>query len=425
MTKTIRIGAAALAVSLGLTVSAVAGAEAAPADVARQCVTCHRTVSPLQVKDWAASEHAKEGVTCADCHGKDHTTVDDVAKVTLPTYEVCGTCHDDQVTQFKRGKHALAWAAMKAMPAAHYQPMELIDGMKGCGGCHKIGIKSKEELAELKKQKMTYGNASCDSCHTRHSFSAAEARQPEACATCHMGFDHPQWEMWSSSKHGVRTLLRRQGIGPTEAAAPTCQTCHLPNGTHENRTAWGFLAVRLPMPDEPKWAEDRATILKALGVLDPDGKPTERLAVVKGADVARLTQEAWDVERSRMLKTCSLCHAAAFADGELKKADGMIRRADGLMADAIHVVADLYKDGVIPRPQGAKHAYPDLLTFNEAATEIEGRLFQMFLKHRMRAFQGSFHANPDYAFWYGWSEMRADLTAIQEAAKRMRAQAGK
>ncbi|MBN1421897.1 MAG: cytochrome C [Planctomycetes bacterium] len=417
------IAAAAVAVFLGAAVSAAPAGEDAAADVARQCVTCHRTVTPLQVKDWAASKHAGQGVTCADCHGAGHRTVDDVAKVSLPTYETCATCHDEQVTQFKRGKHALAWAAMKAMPAAHYQPMELIDGMKGCGGCHKIGIKTEADLAELKKEKMTYGNASCDACHTRHSFSAAEARQPEACATCHMGFDHPQWEMWSTSKHGVRYLLRRQGIGPSEAAAPACQTCHLPNGTHENRTAWGFLAVRLPMPDEPKWAEDRATILKALGVLDPEGKPTERLPVVKGADVARLTQEAWEAERSRMKRTCSLCHSGSFADGELKKADGMIRRADGLMAEAIRIVAGLYEDGVIPKPYEAKYAYPDLLTFNEAGTEIEGRLFQMFLKHRMRAFQGSFHANPDYAFWYGWSEMRADLTAIREEAKRMRAAA--
>lgn len=30
-----------------------------------------------------------------------------------------------------------------------------------------------------------------------------------------------------------------------------------------------------------------------------------------------------------------------------------------------------------------------------------------------RAFQGTFHANPDYALWYGWSAMRRDLTEIR------------
>jgi hydroxylamine dehydrogenase len=39
---------------------------------------------------------------------------------------------------------------------------------------------------------------------------------------------------------------------------------------------------------------------------------------------------------------------------------------------------------------------------------------------RMRAFQGSFHANPDYALWYGWSEMQRDLTEIKALAKEMK-----
>jgi len=55
------------------------------------------------------------------------------------------------VKQFKSGKHAAAWAAMKAMPTAHWQPMALMEGMKGCGGCHKLGIKSEAEIKELKK----------------------------------------------------------------------------------------------------------------------------------------------------------------------------------------------------------------------------------------------------------------------------------
>ena len=44
----------------------------------------------------------------------------------------------------------------------------------------------------------------------------------------------------------------------------------------------------------------------------------------------------------------------------------------------------------------------------------------MFLKHRMRTFQGTFHANPDYALWYGWSEMTRDLTEIKRIAEELR-----
>jgi hydroxylamine dehydrogenase len=45
----------------------------------------------------------------------------------------------------------------------------------------------------------------------------------------------------------------------------------------------------------------------------------------------------------------------------------------------------------------------------------------MYLEHRMRTFQGTFHASPDYALWYGWSEMQRDLTEIKELAEQMRA----
>ena len=54
---------------------------------------------------------------------------------------------------------------------------------------------------------------------------------------------------------------------------------------------------------------------------------------------------------------------------------------------------------------------------------IENRLFLMFFKHRMRAFQGTFHANPDYALWYGWSEMQQDLREIHNMAAEMRERA--
>jgi hypothetical protein len=44
----------------------------------------------------------------------------------------------------------------------------------------------------------------------------------------------------------------------------------------------------------------------------------------------------------------------------------------------------------------------------------------MFLEHRMRAFQGAFHANPDYVTWYGWAELQQDLTEIKSLAEDMR-----
>ncbi len=388
----------------------------------QQCVECHKKVTPNIVSDWRLSKHSQNEVTCAVCHGDAHTSAEDVAKVEIPTPETCGTCHEERLEQFKQGKHAFAWAAMKAMPTTHWLPMALTSGMKGCGGCHKIGLKSEEEIKELKKTGPGFGVASCDACHTRHTFSVEEARQPQACQTCHMGFDHPQWEMYSASKHGVRYLLKQSKVLPPEAAAPTCQTCHMQEGNHAVKTAWGFLAVRLPLPDDEQWKADRVTILQALGVLGPDGKPTGRLDVVKQADVARLTQEDWQKERDQMLKACSQCHSENFARAELAKGDEMIKEADHLLAEAIRVVAGLYKDGILKKPENYAYAFPDLLTFHDAPTPIEQKLFVMHLEHRMRAFQGTFHMNPDYALWYGWSEMKRDLTEIKTMADEMRRQ---
>jgi hypothetical protein len=383
-------------------------------------VECHKKITPGIVNDWQLSKHSKNKISCSECHGDQHKSAQDVSKVNIPTPDTCANCHEARVKQYKAGKHAAAWAAMKAMPTAHWQPMALMEGMKGCGGCHKIGLKTEAEIKELKKSGAGFGVASCDACHTRHTFSLQEAKQPQACQTCHMGFDHPQWEMYSGSKHGVRYLLKQNKTLPPTIAAPTCQTCHMQDKNHAVRTAWGFLAVRLPMPDDKQWTADRVAILQALGVLDPDGKPTGRLDVVKAADVARLTQEDWQKERDKTVKTCNRCHSVNFAKGELAKGDQMIKETDRLMAEAIQTIASLYKDGILPKPKNYAYPFPDLLTFHDAPTVIEQKLFVMFLEHRMRAFQGTFHMNPDYALWYGWSEMQRDLTEIKEKAEEMR-----
>jgi hypothetical protein len=325
------------------------------------------------------------------------------------------------VAEFARGKHAMAWAAMNAMPTTHALPMALTQGMKGCGGCHRLGLKSEAELEALKEQGGGFGVASCDACHTRHRFSVREARQPQACQTCHMGFDHPQWEMYSSSKHGVRYLLKQNGTLPESTVAPTCQTCHMHDGDHEVRTAWGFLAVRLPLPEDEQWRQDQITILQALGILDPEGNPTSRLEVVKAAQVARLTEEDFARERNEMLAICEQCHSGRFARDHLARGDEMIREADRLLAEAVREVAALYREGVLVKPADYAYAFPDLLTFHDAPRPIEQRLFVMHLKHRMRAFQGAFHANPDYALWYGWSELVRDLSEIRAMAEELRA----
>jgi len=375
------------------------------------CILCHEKVTSGIVKEWAGSKMS-DSMDCQDCHGSAHKSAQDAKKAELPTPDHCGSCHATQYKQYADGKHALAWVAMEAMPTTGFQPHPYIEGLKGCGGCHRIGLRDAKSRRDYR-----YGMA-CISCHTRHKFSKAEAQSPQACRMCHMGFDHPQWEMWSSSKHGAIHFA-----DPASGRAPTCQTCHLEDGNHRVMTAWGFLALRLPEPDA-EWMGYRATILKGLQVLDPAGNPTPRLEVVKAGKVARLSAEEWQAERDRMLKTCNRCHSSQFARLNLENADAMIKEADRLMAKGIDLVAGLYQEGII-QPQPGKLAYPDVLTFYEAITPIEQKLYVMFLEHRMRTFQGAFHNNPDYVTWYGLAELKKDVVEMTRDAHEMRRQKGK
>jgi cytochrome c553 len=221
--------------------------------------------------------------------------------------------------------------------------------------------------------------------------------------------------MWQTSKHG--TIWQ---IEPDSGRAPTCQTCHMADGSHDVNTAWGFLALRLP-EDDQEWLANRVTILQAVGVLDGKGNPTARLDVVKAGRVARLTKEEFDQERNKMVKTCTQCHSKSYAEANLKAGDDIIRETDKIFADAIRAVKSLYDDGILQKPADWTFA-PDLLQFYEAKTGMEQELYLIFLEYRQRAFQGAFHNNPDYMHWYGWAKVKEAAARIKEEAARVRAE---
>ena len=67
-------------------------------------------------------------------------------------------------------------------------------------------------------------------------FFIAEARKPEACASCRLGPDHPDIEIYIESKHGQ--MFQTQGEHwewdsapgtwqPGDYTAPTCAVCHM------------------------------------------------------------------------------------------------------------------------------------------------------------------------------------------------------
>src|SRR5699024_3585943 len=115
--------------------------------------------------------------------------------------------------------------------------------------------------------------AKCDTCHTRHTFSTVGARKPQACATCHNGVDHDEYEQYMYSKHGTQYQTLGQdwnwnarladALDEGNYTAPTCQLCQFEykgkfshNVTQKVR--WGFL----PTPDiannlDDPWFEKR------------------------------------------------------------------------------------------------------------------------------------------------------------------------
>jgi hypothetical protein len=435
----------------------------------KDCVGCHINVTPGIVKQHLESPHANtkkasEEVRCHDCHGVEHKTMEDFAKSKMPTLETCGECHKKQMNQHKAGKHNLGWMVMKSQIAWHGQPGAITEkGYRGCSGCHKIGQKGLMGVtdgnneAELKYDGgkeaagYRYGNAQCDACHTRHSFRASEAKDPRACSNCHMGFDHPQWEMYTSSKHGVVWGIEGH---VEEKRAPSCQTCHLMEGNHEVRTPWGFLGLRIPtkenvlalievapslkdplttlaaalpsgnymdVDDDPQWTLDRALILQAAGVLDASFQPTERFVeIVVQAQAARGPEEFNEL-RTQMKANCNKCHSMGFVNEHFKASDEIVKAADHEFAKAIAAVQGLYKDGILQKPEGWKYA-PDLLQYYDAKTKIEQELYLIMLEYRQRTFQGAFHVSNDYMHWYGWAPLKTAVNTILEEEKRMRAE---
>ncbi len=385
-----------------------------------KCEECHAKVSPGVVKDFNRGKMSKY-LTCKSCHGSAHTSASDAEKVQLPTISTCKKCHETQVKQYMSGKHALGLLPITAFPGfAHKQPKAFIAGQKGCNGCHNLGITDEHVREKTTFRKYYKYGMDCQNCHTRHAFSKQEALQPEACNSCHTGFDHAQWEFWFHSKHGAAYVTDRKAH-----RGPTCQDCHMAGGDHRVMTSWGFLALRLPEEDK-EWLGYRVTILKALGVLDASGKPTKRLELVKAAKLARLDKKSFEEERAKMLAICEKCHSATFSKENLKNADLMIKAADKLFAEAIEVVAGLYRDGIIKKETNqATWPYPDLLNFYEVNTHIEEILYEMFMDHRMKTFQAAFHNNPDYTTWYGYAKLKKDLVEIKELAAQMRREAKK
>ena len=300
----------------------------------QKCVECHAQKTPGIVADWTQSQHAHAGVSCIDCHSvtKDSPMAaqncpgvqgTETYVTMLVTPNTCGRCHTKEVEQFNKSGHyrgrlqynaegARNYMAMKSLIEVHEaQSVEKFlrsSDMTGCMQCHGSDVKLDENKRPTAESWPTAGIATiypdgsvgnCVACHTRHAFKISEARKPAACASCHLGPDHPDIEIYNNSKHGH--IYNSEGSEwnynsapgawePGDYRAPTCATCHISgigdlSNTHNvsERLYWNLWAKRSGVRNSP----DPLSMLTGDG---PEG-------------------------RKKMKQVCNNCHTSLHTDG--------------------------------------------------------------------------------------------------------------
>jgi len=349
-----------------------------------QCIECHQGVTPGIVNDWRKSRHSKvtQTVFCNDCHGSNHE------QLFMPTPDVCGSCHNKQHDQFVDEKrygfpsHALAME--RALDAKHFVDKPKAE-VTACLQCHSIATK-------------------CDSCHTRHKFSAAEARRPEACVTCHSGPPHPDDETFFNSKHGQLYLAEGETwdwskpLVKGNYPAPTCAYCHMGGGKHQvaDKSIWKF------------------------GI----------------KEVNPLTSGN-EVKRNQWVALCSDCHDAKWSSERLAELDAERKRAWKKLYAAEDILKDLRSNGLLYPSAKERPLYPtdligkvipyERIGFYEGqasafynVSPIERDYFEMWYFDNLGAYKGAAHGDPSFVR-KGHEAMDNSFIRIKQKAEKLRA----
>jgi hydroxylamine dehydrogenase len=341
------------------------------------CIECHESQSPSFVKDWKESRHAAKGVDCYTCHKAEPTDVD--AKkhygytiAVLVTPKDCGKCHAREVKEFAGSHHAKAGDILNSLD--NYLG-EVVAGPQavtvGCIQCHgsKVKVLENGSLDPSSWPNTGIGRinpdgsrGSCAACHTRHSFSVAQAREPEACGKCHLGPDHPQMEVYMESKHGILYEAKKNQlnmdkrswvVGKDYTAAPTCATCHM--GATIGQPATHDVGTRLSWSLRP-----------------PVSKKMENA----------------EKKRADMKDVCGSCHSTPFVEGHYKQFDDLVDLYDTKFAEpAGAIMKDLANRGLIKTVEFDK--------------KLDWTYFELWHHEGRRARVGAAMSGPDYAWWHG------------------------
>jgi len=406
-----------------------------------QCLVCHRKHNPTIPAQYMTSFMFRPGRQnpriaadippadqCSDCHGLDHTLITK-SKGRVPEV-VCSACHLQIYTEhvldlghsYGPDEIGVNWDRNIAVPHYDQMPRKVME--MGCDPCHAQAGATMQKYWDVEKHEykdmssLTYRNG-CIACHTRHRFTAAEARQAQSCMTCHMGPDHPNWEAYSTSKHGA--IYASDGrwwdwdVPLTDATyeAPTCAYCHMVYVTPEGVRSSSHNMTR--------------KIIWGFGV---------QAAVGQLQDIT--ATEEHRVKRDHMVRVCQTCHAEVKARGYLESADAHKLMGDALVDEARQLIVGLQEDGIIEVGRQSKSAgllpgprftavdskagtfWPAGLFYDVSSVERE--YFDMFFFSNLKSYKGAFHISPDYAWWFGYAEVLGHLTRIRDEAGRLRSE---
>ncbi|UCC61891.1 MAG: hypothetical protein JSV36_13995, partial [Anaerolineae bacterium] len=230
-----------------------ATAVATLSEASAECISCHTENEFMrsQIVEWERSTHAREQVGCYECHSAEPGDPDAMdhngyTVSVLVTPKDCGECHVREAEQFATSRHSQGGDILDSLDNILGERVEgVAAAVLGCQQCHGAPVEVLDDgtLSPASWPNTGIGRinpdgslGACSTCHTRHLFSVAVAREPDACGNCHMGPDHPQKEIYEESKHGVAFKANREVmnlearpwvLGQDYSAAPTCATCHM------------------------------------------------------------------------------------------------------------------------------------------------------------------------------------------------------
>jgi len=435
------------------------------------CLMCHKATDAGIVADWQHSKHAKVGVGCVECHvvPKDYPTAFKKHPMQGSNWTVqiavssvtCAKCHTKEVTEYMNSGHSRGgsqWLAtdknkhgyLMTKLSYHYESLKGANASYGVSGknmekgirtdgsafqanaknprtadlevaniciqCHGTVIKldkngvpdattwPNDGIAALYPDG---GVSNCTSCHSRHKFSAAEARQPGACTNCHLGPDHPMKEVFESSVHGHIFETNEEDydfstgdqIPGKTVRAGTCFTCHMSgiNGLKSTHNVSARLKWNLWAPKS--FERTKGVETAGWAWYKGAGKVEWGKTVIRGNAKAGNIQGP-EAARSDMKQVCATCHQATFTNNYFQRVDAAVTVYNQYRTMAEQMMKDLK----------AKH-----LMKSDVWSDPFFKLYYYLWHHEGRRMRhGAAMGSPDYAHWHGVFQVMQDIREMKD-----------